>query len=506
MSNTEIHVLVVEDNPADAVLLKTALAESTHGKFVVTHARRLQEALAQLAPRQFDVVLLDLGLPDSQGLDTLHRVQKLARAMPIVVLTGLNDETTGTRALQSGAQDYMVKGEMTGNRMARAVRFAVERKRVEEAFLASEQRLMLAVDAVHMGIWDFNTRTGQIAWSHHHAALFGQQPGEFDGTLETFMKSVHPDDRAQIQAKVQRALAEGSGYRNEFRVIWPDKSIHWIEARARILHDEQNEPTRMLGTVVDITQRKLDEEEARAREAELAHFDRIHMMGQMASGLAHELNQPLGAILNYASVCLEPVESNTGLRETSVVAIREIMNETRRAGAIISRMRAFVRKQKPRSAPLEINALVKEAINILEFELRRQTIVPGLQLACGLPKVQADSVQIEQVLVNLIYNALEAMAEAGREEGNELKIQTALSKDGRLVEISVTDNGPGVSPGEMERLFEPFFTTKSLGLGMGLNISRSIVESHGGLLTAASNPGGGMRFSFSLPIVEGVNP
>jgi len=373
-----MQILLVEDNPADAVLLKKELAESLFGPFSVTHVKRLQEALGQLQEQRFDAVLLDLGLPDSQGLATLERIHKhMHREAPIVVLTGLADEVLGVRALQNGAADYLVKGGLTDSMRARSVRYAIQRKAAEES--------------------------------------------------------------------------------------------------------------------------------ARAREAELAHLSRVATMGQMASGLAHELNQPLAAILNYASVCLDHIEKQWGSPATALTAIQEVMNETRRAGAIINRMRSFVSIQQPETVPLDMNELVRESVSILDFELRHRRIHPHLALAGNLPQVLGDAVPIQQVLVNLLFNAVQAIGESNS-PANGLMVNTAVHDEGRSVQVCVVDTGPGISPENMTRLFEPFFTTKAKGMGMGLNISRSIVESLGGRLSVVPNPDRGMRFCFTIPVAQGAAP
>jgi PAS domain S-box-containing protein len=298
----------------------------------------------------------------SQGIGALEEICKdKPDDVSVVVLTGQDDQAMAVRALQRGAEDYLVKGGTPDNTAGRAVRYAIERKRAAEAMLASEKRLALAVDAAQMGIVDWNLQTGKITGSRHHARLFGQVFENGDCFADEYERCIHPDDRESVRNAIQHSLATREEYHQEFRVIWPGGSEHWIESRGRVFDDEHGHPLQLLGTVVDISQRKAAELAARIREGELAHLSRITTVGQMASGLAHELNQPLAAILNYASVCMDHLESRTGSPSTAQTAIGEVMNETRRAGAIINRMRFFVRKQEPQSAPLDINERVRES-------------------------------------------------------------------------------------------------------------------------------------------------
>jgi C4-dicarboxylate-specific signal transduction histidine kinase len=223
----------------------------------------------------------------------------------------------------------------------------------------------------------------------------------------------------------------------------------------------------------------------------------------MASGLAHELNQPLGAILNYAAACLARLESGNASPQSIQQVLENVMVETRRAGQIIADMRAFVRKQQPKSRRVDVNELVEESLRLVQFELARRQVEPSVHLSPNLPDAMADSIQIQQVMVNLICNAIEATDQNAKKE-RTLAIRTGLKADGEQVELSVTDNGPGISQEILARIYDPFFTTKPNGLGMGLNISRSIIESHGGRLSASPIAEGGMRFSFTLPIASGV--
>jgi two-component system, LuxR family, sensor histidine kinase TtrS len=237
------------------------------------------------------------------------------------------------------------------------------------------------------------------------------------------------------------------------------------------------------------------EDQARDRQAQVAHLERVSTIGQMATGLAHELNQPLGAIANYAKACRSMVEVGRGTPSQVTDMLSEIQSQAMRAGEIIHRLRAFVKKQQPKARPVDANDLVDETLRLLAFELRASGTRVVLRLADDLPKVLADRVQIGQVLVNLIRNAQDAMPHLA----GELTITTARSADDpSTVAITVCDNGAGVSPENLPRLFDAFFTTKSNGLGVGLALCRTIAEDHGGRLTATPNATSGMTFQFTL--------
>lgn len=249
------------------------------------------------------------------------------------------------------------------------------------------------------------------------------------------------------------------------------------------------------GIIRDITQRKTIEDQARERQAQVAHLERVSTIGQMATGLAHELNQPLGAIANYAKACRSLVEGGRGAPSQVTDMLSEIQSQAMRAGEIIHRLRAFVKKQQPKARPTDANELVEETLRLLTFELRASGTRVLLRLAGDLPNVLADQVQVGQVLVNLIRNAQDAMPHLA----GELTITTARSTDDpSTVAITVCDNGAGVSPENLPRLFDAFFTTKPNGLGVGLALCRTIAEDHGGRLTATPNATGGMTFQFTL--------
>jgi PAS domain S-box-containing protein len=260
---------------------------------------------------------------------------------------------------------------------------------------------------------------------------------------------------------------------------------------------EGSEIVGLISVATDITDAKRIEEHVRELQEQLAHVARLSTMGEMASGLAHELNQPLAAIIAYADASQELVDSGRIDREKLLEVLRAISSQADRAGKIILRLRNLVRKSRPVRAPIQVNDAVREIAAVLEPDFRHAAVRLRLELCPDelLPTAPADFVQIQQVLLNLLRNALDATAGTER---REVSVTTQLDPEGRI-EVAIHDRGRGVSREEAERLFEPFYTTKPDGLGMGLPISRSIVEAHGGRLWLTPNPEGGMTAKFVLP-------
>ncbi len=249
-------------------------------------------------------------------------------------------------------------------------------------------------------------------------------------------------------------------------------------------------------------ERKWVEEQTRQRQAELAHVARLSTLGEMASGIAHELNQPLTAIASYASGCVRRLECGQDDRQALAEVLARIAAQAERAGEMILRLREFVRKGESRRSLVDVNPLIRDVVGLLGAEAKRTDVGIQLELADDLPRVWADGIQIEQVIVNLIRNGLEAISSTGNGM-RRLTVQTAAYGAER-VEVTVRDTGKGLSPDAIEHLFTPFYSTKLEGIGMGLSISHSIIEAHEGRLWAVSNPDGGATFQFTLPIHSGV--
>jgi len=256
-----------------------------------------------------------------------------------------------------------------------------------------------------------------------------------------------------------------------------------------------------MGSVVvfrDISERKQAEEEARQHQLELAHVGRLSTMGEMASGIAHELNQPLTAIAANSHACIRMLESGTAQREQCADIMERIAAQAERAGEIIRQIRGFVRKEQPERRPTDINSLIREVSVLFEPEARRAGVAVHMDLKQPLPKVLVQPIQIEQVILNLVRNAIEAMLDV-RQGERVLTVTTQPTATGGALEVSVRDTGPGLDQELVRKIFNPFVTTKPQGVGLGLSISLGIIEAHDGHLQVDSVPGRGAVFRFTLP-------
>jgi signal transduction histidine kinase len=371
-----INVLLIEDNPGDARLVREALKEASDPGYRVEWVRRLSLGLNRLAEGGIDVLLLDLGLPDSQGLATLAAVHASAPHMPVVVLSGAVDEQFAVEVVQASAQDYLVKTYANRHVLTRSLRFAIERKRGEEALRAA----------------------------------------------------------------------------------------------------------------------------------------RVLTMGELAASIAHEVNQPLAAVVTNAEAALRWLTGVTPNLLEARAALVRISQDGNRASQVIRRIRAFLKKGDGQSAPLDINEAIQDAVMIARGELVKSRVALRLDLSSQLPPVVGDRIQLQQVVLNLVMNGSEAMSSTAISSTGEGSRELVVSSrnvagpEGRpAVLVAVRDSGAGIKPEDMNRMFDAFFTTKATGMGMGLSMSRSIVENHGGNLWATPNQDLGLTVQFTVP-AQGGNP
>jgi C4-dicarboxylate-specific signal transduction histidine kinase len=284
----------------------------------------------------------------------------------------------------------------------------------------------------------------------------------------------------------------------EFKAITLKGKTAWLETHAVPMRDARGSIYALLGITRDITEHRQAEEQARRHQTELARVARLSTMGEMATGIAHELNQPLSAIANFSRGCIRRLRSDNMDPADLIKPLEEVCEQAERASEILRHVRDFVRKSELQMKPFDINQIVRTVVKFTELEARQHGAIVRLDLNVQLPRVQADAIMIEQVICNLVRNAFEAMAEV-KSHRREVTICTRPF-NGDAVEIEVGDTGPGIDGAVIDQVFDQFFTTKQEGIGMGLSISRSIIESHGGRVRAESGKDGGATFRVTLPI------
>jgi two-component system sensor kinase FixL len=486
----------------------------------------------------------------------------------------------------------------------------------EEALHESEERIALAAEAAHLGVWELNLATNELWVSDQWRSLFQVKPG-VPVTLDDVRELIHPDDRDRRTAALQKAIAENSGYEIEYRALLPDKTVRWIAGRARCLPNEHGLPERLLGVSADVTDRKQAEElfrlateaspsgtvlinaqgrivlvnahieelfsyerhelidqpietlipdrfraalpgflaaphartmeagieffgrrkdgsefpveirlnpiltsegrfvlasviditerlqaqmETRRLQSEIAHVGRVSMMGQLASALAHEINQPIGAILRNAEAAELFMQRETPDLEEIRAILADIRADDQRAGGVIDRMRALLKRHILDTQLLDLAELIGDVAKLAQPDAAIRHVKLTVNLPTDLPPVRADRVHLQQVLLNLILNGMDALNGAAHED--RCVTVSARVNAARTVEIAVSDTGHGIAAEKLAHVFDPFFTTKPNGMGMGLPISRTIVEAHGGQLWAENNSGTGATFHFTLPPAE----
>jgi PAS domain S-box-containing protein len=363
--------------------------------------------------------------------------------------------------------------------------------RREQAYFTDAQRM------AHIGSWVYNLLTQKLLHSSdENTRLYGFDPSQGPISAKRFFDTQHAEDAPWVNATLERAVREGTDfYLDEYRIHHIDGSIRFLRAIGH--RNASGEPGEYVGVTMDITKQKHAEQERerlRQLEADLAHINRVNMMGELAAALAHEIKQPIAAAVANAGACLGFLDGE----HPDILEAREAASGTigcaRRAAEIIDHVRSLFKKSFPQHEPVDVNELVREVGLLLNNDIRRNSVSVRLELAENLPKVAGDRVQLEQVLMNLMLNAIEAM----RDANGDLTITSKPTDDGHLL-ISVSDTGVGIPTDKVDRIFDTFFTTKPQGTGMGLAISRSIVESHGGRLWATSTSGRGSTFRFTLP-------
>ncbi len=489
-------VLLVEDNRADAVLLRETLADAAERPIQLVHVERLKAALERLAAEPFDIVLLDLSLPDADGMETITRTQEQFPELPLVVMTGLDDEATAVKAVRHGAQDYLVKGRGDGHLILRAMRYAVERKRSEEALREANEKLQAVIDTAPVAIYTLDFEARVKSWNAAAERMFLFTEAE---VLDHLLPNVLEEDQEQTLSIYQRVMAGEDLRGAETRRRRKDGKVIYVSMWTALLRDATGKANGFLAAVTDISERKQLEEQLRQSQ-------RIEAVGRLAGGVAHDFNNLLTIITGYSDLLLTKMPEFEPLRRN----VEEIKKASGRAASLTNQLLAFSRRQVLQPKIVDLNEIVADMNKMLRRLIPEDTeLVVNLDAEIG--RVKADPGQIEQVIVNLAVNAREAMPGGGKliietanRELDEVYCRQHMSvKPGHYVMLSVSDTGLGMAPEVQEHIFEPFFTTKTgKGTGLGLSTVYGIVKQSSGDIWVYSEPGFGTCFKIYLPRVQ----
>ncbi|MBN9659805.1 MAG: PAS domain S-box protein [Acidobacteria bacterium] len=366
---------------------------------------------------------------------------------------------------------------------------AQEELRRSEAFLAEGERLS------HTGSWAWKPCNDEVTWSIEHHRIFGFELRK--PSMEMFWERVHPEDRPRLRQALDKAIGEKGELELEFRIVLPDSSIRFVHTAGHAVVDGTGGLVELIGTTMDITERKRAEDALRQAHAEVAHVARAASMGELTASIAHEVSQPLTGIVVNATAGLRWLAAEPSNLEKVKENLERIARDGDRAGAVVTRIRAFFKKSAPKSERLDINETILEAVSLINGELRSKNITLDTRLAEGLPPVMGDRVQLQQVVLNLLVNGIEAMADTAG--ARILTVSTEREGPPDMIKVRVRDSGPGLDASIIRNLFDAFYTTKPAGMGMGLAICRSIIEAHRGRIGGFSNEGEGATFEFTLP-------
>jgi PAS domain S-box-containing protein len=390
------------------------------------------------------------------------------------------------------------------NSVAAMASVAIERSQADQALRLSHQRYRLATTGGNVGVWDWDLSTNHVYVDPYINTMLGYEDNEIDDHLEAWLAHIHPDDIERVLEGVEsRIVGDHANYEAEIRMLHKDGGVRWLAARGTVIRDAQGRAVRVVGTSTDVTERRRVRAEVEEQQRQLAHLGRAAVLGELSGALAHELNQPLSAILANAAAAqrslaqMPPSPTGDLLQEI----LEDIVHDDHRAAAVIARLRSLLKKGELRVQRLDLNEVVAEVLELVHSDLIERRVTVESRLAPVLPVVFGDRVQAQQVLLNLILNACDAMSD--NTQGDRiLRIVTEACESS--TRLSIVDRGLGIPEAALDQIFEPFVTSKEDGLGLGLAICRSIMRAHGGWLWATNNAGDGATFWVEFPRDQGA--
>jgi signal transduction histidine kinase len=471
----------------DVIMCEADSDDVEFSRSVLNYVVRTRTSVNSTEPANKDLLSGDPYLQQSRDVG-LH-------CMPIVSKTKL----VGVLYLES----HIAVGAFTPQRaavldlLAAQAAISLENARLYADLQRSEASLVEGESISHTGSWSWNANTGKVIWSNEHYRIFGMEPvGRGAPTLSHVFRMVHPEDRTALLRIVRSSVRNRNTFTREYRVVRPD-GVRNLQVVGRPSAEGY------IGTTVDLSDYRQTQEALHAAQADLARASRLTAIGELTSLIAHEVRQPLTAIVNNASVCQSSLAHKPPSIDEAVAAVKEMEVYAYRASATMESIRQMTRKATPAWSVLDVNEAINETVALLGSEIRRQRVLLKADLASSLPSVRGDGVQLQQVIMNLMMNGMESMA-AVDDRPRLLTLSTKADPSGDVL-VAVSDAGVGLPANDLERLFEAFFTTKKNGLGVGLAISRSIIEAHGGRLWGTENSPYGAVFRFTVPD-DGAGP
>ena len=501
MDENMIRILMVEDNPADRKLIEVELRRGGL-QFQAIHVET-ESAFCKALEEQIDIVLCDWTLPQFNCMQALSIVRELDPNLPFIIVSGSIGEEAAVEAIKLGASDYLIKDRL--GRLATSIRQSLVQRDSKisaataiESLKKRELQLAEAQHVARMGSWVWKPSIGDVWWSDGMYMLFGVDSNASTPSFDLFLSLLHPDDRPTAIARVDAMMAGNHEFDDDFRVIRPDGTAMWIQSRARATRNAAGEILSVDGIDQDITERK-------KLHQKLFQAQKMEAIGRLAGGIAHDFNNILTVIMGYSEILLAQYDKS----DRSVDSLRQINEAGQRAAELTGQLLAFGRKSIVQTKVLNLNTLINNLSKMLR-PLIGEDIELVLKLAPNIYNVEADPCQMEQVLVNLIVNARDAMP-----QGGVLTISTSVYtqveksfgisgiKEGLYVKVCVTDNGCGMPAEILDQVFEPFFTTKDVGHGTGLGLATAygIVEHSGGTIEVQSDVGVGTTFTIFFPAV-----
>ncbi len=481
-------------------------------------ADRVKTGILELEKAAVEVVLLDLNLPDSAGIETFKTFHSHFPDIPIIIITSMEDECLAEEIVLLGAQDYLIKMEFDEKTLSKSIRYAIRRKETELSAKASEERFRQIAESISEIFWLTNADRTKIHYvSRAYEEIWKQKCEELYENPESWMRLIHPKDLNRVSYSLKNQT--DAAYDEQYRIVIPEGSIKWVRDRSYPVQDTRGN-LQMVSITTDITKYKATKERLRAHEQQLIQADKMAALGTLVSGVAHEINNPnyyimLNAPLLFdawqaiSSIVEKHYQENgdfligslpySEMRKSIPALFKGIIDGSKRIKNIVDGLKDYARQDiSALSQEVDINSVVKSAITLVENRIREMTSHFTVEYGKNMPPVKGNFQRLEQVVVNLLLNSCEALADVEQ----EIAIITDYDKDIGSIRVIVKDEGVGIAEDLIPQITDPFFTTKrdSGGTGLGLSVSSGIIKDHGGSLNFESFPGEGTKVTMTIPI------